>query len=108
MFAQRAPFLSVNFSGASCQISGQGSRVYPGLLPGIPCRKQLDPHYPQSAQSLSGERQMAGMDGIERAAEKGDTARNLNRHQGFFTNEMKACTARPFSKRTASQLSSSS
>ena len=26
MFAQRAPFLSVNFSGASCQISGQGCR----------------------------------------------------------------------------------
>ena len=26
MFAQRAPFLSVNLSGASCQISGQGCR----------------------------------------------------------------------------------
>ena len=26
MFAQRAPFLSVNFSDASCQISGQGCR----------------------------------------------------------------------------------
>lgn len=28
MFVQRAPFLSVSLSGASCQISGQGSRVY--------------------------------------------------------------------------------
>ncbi len=26
MFAQRAPFLSVTLSDASCQISGQGSR----------------------------------------------------------------------------------
>ena len=26
MFAQRAPFLSVNLSGASCQIYGQGCR----------------------------------------------------------------------------------
>ena len=26
MFIQRAPFLSVNLSGASCQISGQGCR----------------------------------------------------------------------------------
>ena len=26
MFAQRAPFLSVSLSGASCQISGQGCR----------------------------------------------------------------------------------
>ena len=26
MFVQRAPFLSVSLSGASCQISGQGSR----------------------------------------------------------------------------------
>lgn len=26
MFAQRAPFLSVNLSGALCQISGQGCR----------------------------------------------------------------------------------
>ena len=26
MFAQRAPFLSVSLSGASCQISGQGGR----------------------------------------------------------------------------------
>ena len=26
MFVQRAPFLSVSLSGASCQISGQGCR----------------------------------------------------------------------------------
>ena len=26
MFVQRAPFLSVNLSGASCKISGQGCR----------------------------------------------------------------------------------
>ncbi len=26
MFVQRAPFLSVSFSAASCQISGQGCR----------------------------------------------------------------------------------
>ncbi len=26
MFVQRAPFLSVSLSGASCQISGQGSQ----------------------------------------------------------------------------------
>ena len=33
MFAQRAPFLSVNLSGASCQISGQGCRfIRPPIL----------------------------------------------------------------------------
>ena len=34
MFVQRAPFLSVSLSGASCQISGQGSRFM--RLPVLP------------------------------------------------------------------------